>query len=426
MRAFSSTSETERLPMSVLSPSPGAERPNSLRSGPDFRGRFGTFGGQFVAETLMPLVQELDAAYEAAKKDPSFRTDLEYHLRDYVGRPSPLWFARRLTESLGGAKVYLKREELNHTGSHKLNNVMGQILLARRMGKTRIVAETGAGQHGVATATVCALFGLKCVIYMGATDVERQKPNVFRMHLLGAEVKPVTAGAGTLKDAMNEAMRDWVANVSDTYFLVGTVAGPHPYPAMVRDFQSVIGTETRAQILEAEGRLPDVIVAAIGGGSNAMGIFHPFLDDPEVRLIGVEAAGHGLDSGKTAASISRGRSGVLHGNRTYLLQDGEGQIAEAHSISAGLDYPGIGPEHSWLHEIGRAEYVGVTDNEALSAFTLCTRLEGIIPALECAHGLAQVVKMAPHLGREQVIVLNLSGRGDKDVNTVAKHLGVEL
>ncbi|MCQ9154107.1 tryptophan synthase subunit beta [Acidomonas methanolica] len=401
-------------------------QPNSLRAGPDWRGRFGTFGGQFVAETLIPLVKDLETAYEAARNDPSFHETLAYYFRDYVGRPSPLWFAERLTQELGGAKIYLKREELNHTGSHKLNNVMGQILLARRMGKTRIVAETGAGQHGVATATVCALFGLKCVIYMGATDVERQKPNVFRMHLLGAEVKPVTAGAATLKDAMNEAMRDWVANVADTYFLVGTVAGPHPYPRMVRDFQSIIGEETREQILEAEGRLPDYIVAAIGGGSNAMGIFHPFLDEPSVKLIGVEAAGLGLDSGKTAASISRGRSGVLHGNRTYLLQDGNGQIEEAHSISAGLDYPGIGPEHSWLHEIGRATYVGATDQEALEAFQLLTRTEGIIPALECAHGLAHVMTLAPKLPQDRIIVLNLSGRGDKDIFTVAQHLGVTL
>ncbi|GBD57376.1 tryptophan synthase subunit beta [Gluconobacter wancherniae] len=400
--------------------------PNSLRSGPDDRGRYGIFGGRFVAETLMPLILELEEAYRAAQADPSFREELDYYYRDYVGRPSPLWHARRLSEELGGAKIYLKREELNHTGSHKLNNVMGQILLARRMGKKRIVAETGAGQHGVATATVCALFGLKCTIYMGATDVERQKPNVFRMHLLGAEVKPVTAGAGTLKDAMNEAMRDWVANVADTYFLVGTVAGPHPYPEMVRDFQSIIGIETKEQIIRAEGRLPDVIVAAIGGGSNAMGIFHPFLDDTSVRLVGVEAAGHGLDSGKTAASISRGRPGVLHGNRTYLLQDINGQIEEAHSISAGLDYPGIGPEHSWLNDIGRAEYVGVTDQEALDAFQLCTRTEGIIPALECAHGLAHVAKIAPTMSPDQIIVLNLSGRGDKDIFTVASHLGVKL
>ncbi|MFT8420311.1 MAG: tryptophan synthase subunit beta [Gluconacetobacter sp.] len=400
--------------------------PNSLRAGPDPRGRFGIFGGRFVAETLMPLVLELDAAYAAAKADPAFRTELDYYLKDYVGRPSPLWFARRLTEELGGARIYMKREELNHTGSHKLNNVMGQILLARRMGRSRIVAETGAGQHGVATATVCALFGLKCTIYMGATDVERQKPNVFRMRLLGAEVVAVTSGAGTLKDAMNEAMRDWVTNVRDTYFLVGTVAGPHPYPQMVRDFQSVIGDETRVQMAEAEGRLPDVIVAAIGGGSNAMGIFHPFLDDPSVRLVGVEAAGRGLDSGETAASILRGRPGVLHGNRTYLLQDEDGQIDEAHSISAGLDYPGIGPEHSWLAEIGRVEYVGATDDQALAAFQLCTRTEGIIPALEAAHALAHVAVIAPTLSPETLLVVNISGRGDKDIFTVAAHLGVTL
>ena len=400
--------------------------PNSLRAGPDPRGRFGIFGGRFVAETLMPLVLELDAAYAAAKADPAFRTELDYYLKDYVGRPSPLWFARRLTEELGGARIYMKREELNHTGSHKLNNVMGQILLARRMGRSRIVAETGAGQHGVATATVCALFGLKCTIYMGATDVERQKPNVFRMRLLGAEVVAVTSGAGTLKDAMNEAMRDWVTNVRDTYFLVGTVAGPHPYPQMVRDFQSVIGDETRVQMQEAEGRLPDVIVAAIGGGSNAMGSFHPFLDDPSVRLVGVEAAGRGLDSGETAASILRGRPGVLHGNRTYLLQDEDGQIDEAHSISAGLDYPGIGPEHSWLAEIGRVEYVGATDDQALAAFQLCTRTEGIIPALEAAHALAHVAVIAPTLSPETLLVVNISGRGDKDIFTVAAHLGVTL
>ncbi|GBQ60084.1 tryptophan synthase subunit beta [Komagataeibacter swingsii] len=399
---------------------------NSLRSGPDGRGRFGIFGGRFVAETLMPLLLELDGAYKAAQADPEFRRELDYYLKDYVGRPSPLWFARRMTEQLGGAKIYMKREELNHTGSHKLNNVMGQILLARRMGRTRIVAETGAGQHGVATATVCALFGMKCAIYMGATDVERQKPNVFRMRLLGAEVVPVTAGAGTLKDAMNEAMRDWVTNVHDTYFLVGTVAGPHPYPQMVRDFQSIIGVETKKQIMAAEGRLPDVIVAAIGGGSNAMGIFHPFLDDPEVRLIGVEAAGCGLDSGRTAASIERGRPGVLHGNRTYLLQDADGQITEAHSISAGLDYPGVGPEHSWLSDIGRAEYVGATDQEALDAFQLCTRTEGIIPALESAHAIAYAAKIAPGMDRDKIIVINISGRGDKDIFTVAEHLGVKL
>ncbi len=400
--------------------------PNTLRSGPDQRGRFGEYGGRFVAETLMPPILELEEAYEQAKADPGFQKELDYYLRDYVGRPSPLWFAERLTKHLGGAKIYLKREELNHTGAHKINSCMGQILLARRMGKRRIVAETGAGQHGVATATVCALMGMPCVIYMGAVDVERQKPNVFRMKLLGAEVVPVTTGAGTLKDAMNESMRDWVANVSDTYFLLGTVAGPHPYPAMVRDFQSVIGNEARAQIMEAEGRLPDVVIASVGGGSNAMGIFHPFLDEPGVRLIGVEAAGRGLDSGAQAASIERGRPGVLHGNRTYLLQDGEGQITEAHSISAGLDYPGIGPEHAWLHDIGRAEYVGITDDEALAAFQLCTRTEGIIPALECAHALAHIEKIAPGMDAEQIILMNLSGRGDKDIFTVAEHLGARL
>ncbi len=399
---------------------------NSLRSGPDGRGRFGEFGGRFVAETLMPLILEVDAAYRAAKADPSFQIELDRHLKDYVGRPSPLWFAERLTRELGGARIYLKRDELNHTGSHKINNCMGQILLARRMGKTRIIAETGAGQHGVATATVCALFGLPCTVYMGATDVARQSPNVFRMKLLGAEVKPVVSGAATLKDAMNEAMRDWVANVSDTYYLIGTVAGPHPYPAMVRDFQSVIGEEAKLQMLEAEGRLPDVAVAAIGGGSNAMGLFHPFLDDTSVRLIGVEAAGRGLDTHEHAASLSRGRPGVLHGNRTYLLQDEEGQIEEAHSISAGLDYPGIGPEHSWLHEIGRVEYVAATDTEALAAFQLCTRTEGIIPALEPAHALAHVSKIAPSMAADQIVLMNMCGRGDKDIFTVAEHLGVKL
>ncbi len=400
-------------------------RPNSLRLGPDARGRFGGFGGRFVAETLMPLILQVEEAYEAAKADPTFQTELDAYLKDYVGRPSPLWFAQRLTKKLGGARVYMKRDELNHTGSHKINNCMGQILLARRMGKTRIIAETGAGQHGVATATVCALFGLPCTIYMGATDVERQKPNVFRMRLLGAEINAVTSGAGTLKDAMNEAMRDWVANVSDTYYLIGTVAGPHPYPAMVRDFQSIIGTEARVQIMEAEGRLPDALVAAIGGGSNAMGLFHPFLDD-DVRLIGVEAAGRGLDTQEHAASLSRGRPGVLHGNRTYLLQDDDGQIQEAHSISAGLDYPGIGPEHSWLHEIGRVEYVAATDQEALDAFQLCTSTEGIIPALEPAHAIAHIAKIAPEMGRDAVILMNMCGRGDKDIFTVAEHLGVKL
>lgn len=405
---------------------PSSLRPNSLRMGPDGRGRFGEYGGRFVAETLMPCILELEQAWEAAKADPAYRAELDQYLKDYVGRPSPLWFAKRLTEHLGGAKIYFKREELNHTGAHKVNSCMGQILLAKRMGKTRIIAETGAGQHGVATATVCALMGLPCVVYMGATDVERQQPNVFRMKLLGAEVRAVTSGAGTLKDAMNEALRDWVANVRDTYYLIGTVAGPHPYPAMVRDLQTVIGEEARAQMQEAEGRLPDIVVASVGGGSNAMGIFHPFLDEPSVRLVGVEAAGRGLDSTEHAASIERGTPGVLHGNRTYLLQDGDGQIQEAHSISAGLDYPGIGPEHSWLHDIGRAEYVGATDDEALAAFQMCTKAEGIIPALECAHALAYIAKLAPTLDRDKIILMNLSGRGDKDIFTVAKHLGTTL
>jgi tryptophan synthase beta chain len=399
---------------------------NTYRSGPDGSGRFGEFGGRFVAETLMPLILEVEAAYTAARADPAFQTELDAYLKNYVGRPSPLWFAERLTRELGGGKVYLKREELNHTGAHKINSCMGQILLARRMGKTRIIAETGAGQHGVATATVCALFGLPCTVYMGATDVERQKPNVFRMKLLGAEVKSVTSGAATLKDAMNEALRDWVANVRDTYYLIGTVAGPHPYPVMVRDFQCIIGEEAKVQLQEAEGRLPDVAVAAIGGGSNAMGLFHPFLDDAGVRLIGVEAAGHGIETGQHAASLTGGRPGVLHGNRTYLLQDDDGQITEAHSISAGLDYPGIGPEHSWLHDIGRVEYVSATDDEALEAFQQLTRTEGIIPALEPAHALAHVAKLAPTLAKDAIILVNLSGRGDKDIFTVAQHLGVEL
>jgi len=400
--------------------------PNSLRTGPDARGRFGQFGGRFVAETLMPLVLAVEQAYAAAKADPSFQVELDDYLKNYVGRPSPMWFAKRLTDVLGGAKIYFKRDELNHTGAHKINSCMGQILLARRMGKTRIIAETGAGQHGVATATVCALFGLPCTIYMGATDVARQSPNVFRMKLLGAEVKPVTSGAGTLKDAMNDALRDWVANVDNTFYIIGTVAGPHPYPMMVRDFQSVIGEEAKVQMREAEGRLPDVAVACIGGGSNAMGLFHPFLDDTSVRLIGVEAAGHGIDTLQHAASLTRGRPGVLHGNRTYLLQDGDGQIQEAHSISAGLDYPGIGPEHSWLHDIERVEYVSATDDEALAAFQLCTRTEGIIPALEPAHALAHVAKIAPAMDKEQIILMNLCGRGDKDIFTVAEALGVSL
>lgn len=402
------------------------ERANSWRTGPDDRGFFGQFGGRFVAETLMPLILDLEAAYDAARSDPAFVAEHLALRKSYVGRPSPLTFAPRLTEHLGGAKIYLKREELNHTGSHKINNCLGQILLAKRMGKTRIIAETGAGQHGVATATVCARFGLPCVVYMGATDIERQKPNVFRMHLLGAEVVPVTSGAGTLKDAMNEALRDWVSNVESTYYLIGTAAGPHPYPAMVRDFQSVIGEETRTQILEAEGRLPDVLVACVGGGSNAIGLFHPFLDDPDVKMIGVEAGGRGLDGDEHCASLNKGRPGVLHGNRTYLLQDADGQILEGHSISAGLDYPGIGPEHSWLHATGRVKYVPATDNETLEAFQLLSRLEGILPALESAHALAEVIKLAPTMGKDEIIVLNLSGRGDKDVFSVAGYLGLSI
>ncbi len=400
--------------------------PNTFRAGPDEQGHFGIFGGRYVAETLMPLILELEQAYRDAKADPKFQADIDYYNTYYIGRPSPLYFAERLTKHLGGAKIYFKRDELNHTGAHKINNCIGQILLANRMGRKRIIAETGAGQHGVATATVAALFGLPCTVYMGATDIERQQPNVFRMKLLGAEVKPVTSGASTLKDAMNEALRDWVANVRDTFYIIGTVAGPHPYPMMVRDFQSVIGDEAKAQLHAAEGRLPDMCVAAIGGGSNAMGLFHPFLDDASVRLVGVEAAGHGLDTHKHAASLSRGRPGVLHGNRTFLLQDDDGQIQEAHSISAGLDYPGIGPEHSWLHEIGRVEYVAATDDEALDAFQLCTRTEGIIPALEPAHALAHVKKIAPTMRAEQIILMNLCGRGDKDIFTVAGALGVTL
>ena len=403
-----------------------APLPNSFRTGPDARGHFGPFGGRYVAETLMPLILEVERAYDEAKADPAFQAEFRRLLSHYVGRPSPLWFAERLTREVGGAQIWFKRDELNHTGAHKINNCIGQILLARRMGKTRIIAETGAGQHGVATATVCALFGLACTIYMGATDVARQSPNVFRMKLLGAEVKPVTSGAATLKEAMNEALRDWVANVGDTYYLIGTVAGPHPYPAMVRDFQSVIGEEAKAQLAEMTGRLPDVCVAAIGGGSNAMGLFHPFLDDPSVRLIGVEAAGKGLETGQHAASLSRGRPGVLHGNRTYLLQNEDGQILEAHSISAGLDYPGVGPEHAWLKETGRVEYVAVTDEEALAAFQLCTRTEGIIPALEPAHALAHVAKIAPALPKSAIVLMNLCGRGDKDIFTVANALGVAL
>ena len=400
--------------------------PNSLRSGPDSRGRFGDFGGRFVAETLMPNVLEVEQAYREARCDPAFDAEWRRLLRDYVGRPSPLWLAERLTAKLGGARIYFKREELNHTGAHKINAVLGQILLARRMGKTRIIAETGAGQHGVATATACALFNLPCKVFMGETDVKRQQPNVFRMKLLGAEVEAVTSGAATLKDAMNEALRYWVANVADTYYCIGTVAGPHPYPMMVRDFQSVVGDETREQILAVEDRLPDAVVCAVGGGSSAIGIFHPFLDDAEVKLYGVEAAGRGMASGAHAAAIGGGRPGVLHGNKTYLLQDRHGQITEAHSISAGLDYPGIGPEHAWLHEIGRVQYPGATDAEALEAFQLCSSLEGIIPALESAHGLAYVMKLAPTMSKDQIIVLNLSGRGDKDIFAVAGYLGETL
>src|SRR5262245_10700733 len=401
-------------------------RQNSFRTGPDREGHFGIFGGRYVAETLMPLILDLDKAYEAAKKDPSFQRELDSFLMHYVGRPSPLYFAERLTAHFGGPKIYFKRDELNHTGAHKINNCMGQILLARRMGKTRIIAETGAGQHGVATATVAARFGLPCVVYMGETDMERQKPNVFRMKLLGAEVVPVKSGSRTLKDAMNEALRDWVANVETTFYIIGTVAGPHPYPALVRDFQSVIGNEAKAQMKKAEGRLPDAAVACIGGGSNAMGLFYPFLDDPEVALYGVEAAGHGIENGQHAASLAGGRPGVLHGNRTYLLQDDDGQIIEAHSISAGLDYPGIGPEHAWLHDMKRVNYVSATDKEALDAFQLCAKQEGIIPALEPAHALAFTQKLAKQLPKDKIILMNMCGRGDKDIFAVADHLGVKL
>jgi tryptophan synthase beta chain len=399
---------------------------NTYRAGPDPDGHFGLYGGRYVAETLMPLILAVEAAYNAAKADPAFKAELDYYLKYYVGRPSPLFLAERLTRHFGGAKIYMKREELNHTGAHKINNVLGQVLLARRMGKTRIIAETGAGQHGVATATACALFNLPCIVYMGATDIARQQPNVFRMKLLGAEVVPVYSGTATLKDALNDALRDWVAHVDDTFYVIGTVAGPHPYPVMVRDFQCVIGDETRVQLHEAEGRLPDTLVACIGGGSNAMGLFHPFLDDPSVRMIGVEAGGSGVETGLHAASLNGGLPGVLHGNRTYLLQDDDGQIIDAHSISAGLDYPGIGPEHSWLHDLGRIEYVSITDKEALDAFQLCSRLEGIIPALEPAHALAHIAKIAPKLPRDHLLVMNMCGRGDKDIFAVAEHLGVKL
>jgi len=400
---------------------------NTYRGGPDDHGFFGLFGGRFVAETLMPLILDLQRAYDEAQKDPAFNAEIADLNANYSGRPSPLYFAERLTQHLGGAKIYFKRDELNHTGSHKINNCLGQILLARRMGKTRIIAETGAGQHGVAVATVCARFGLPCEIFMGAVDVERQKPNVFRMKLLGAKVNAVTSGAQTLKDAMNEALRDWVTNVHDTYYLIGTAAGPHPYPAMVRDFQSVIGNEVREQMQAAEGRLPDTLVACIGGGSNAIGLFHPFLDDESVKIYGVEAGGRGLDvENGHCASMTGGQPGVLHGNRTYLLQNADGQILEGHSISAGLDYPGVGPEHSWLKDTGRVTYVAITDKEALDAFQLCTKVEGIIPALEPAHALAYLSKLAPTLPKDNLLVMNLCGRGDKDIFAVAEHLGMKM
>ena len=392
-------------------------QPNSFRTGPDERGHFGIYGGRFVAETLMPLILDLEKAYAAAKADPKFQKDMDSHLANYVGRPSPLYFAERLTAHCGGAKIYFKREELNHTGAHKVNNVLGQIMLAKRMNKTRIIAETGAGMHGVATATLCAKFGLPCIVYMGAIDVDRQKPNVLRMKMLGAEVRGVQSGSKTLKDAMNETLRDWVTNVADTFYCIGTVAGPHPYPAMVRDFQSVIGRETREQMQAAEGRLPDSLIACIGGGSNAMGLFHPFLDERSIEIYGVEAAGHGLDK-KHAASIAGGRPGVLHGNRTYLLMDDDGQIEEAHSISAGLDYPGIGPEHAWLNDVGRVKFLSATDDDAVAAFQLCSKLEGIIPALEPAHALARAIDLASKKAKDHLMVLNLSGRGDKDLAVV--------
>jgi len=401
-----------------------SDLPNTYKAGPDEDGRFGIYGGRFVAETLMPVILELEAAYDQAKSDPGFQAELAHFNAHYAGRPSPLYFAERLTVHLGGARIYFKRDELNHTGSHKINNCIGQILLARRMGKTRIIAETGAGQHGVAAATVAARFGLPCTVYMGAVDIERQQPNVFRMKLLGADVVPVTSGSCTLKDAMNEALRDWVTNVDSTFYIIGTVAGPHPYPEMVRDFQSVIGNEAREQMNEVEGRLPDSLVACIGGGSNAMGLFHPFLDDENVEIIGVEAAGRGIETGEHAASLTAGRPGILHGNRTYLLQDDGGQILEAHSISAGLDYPGIGPEHSWLKDSGRANYVSITDDEALEAFQLCSKIEGIIPALEPAHALAHVKKIAPQRAPDHIVLMNMCGRGDKDIFTVAEALGV--
>ncbi|MBX9775716.1 MAG: tryptophan synthase subunit beta [Xanthobacteraceae bacterium] len=399
---------------------------NSFRTGPDERGHFGIYGGRFVAETLMPLILDLEKAYAEAKADPAFKREMDGHLTHYVGRPSPLYLAERMTAQLGGAKIYFKREDLNHTGAHKVNNVLGQIMLAKRMGKPRIIAETGAGMHGVATATMCAKFGLECIVYMGSVDVARQQPNVLRMKALGAKVVPVESGSKTLKDAMNEALRDWVTNVSDTFYCIGTVAGPHPYPMMVRDFQCVIGNETREQVTALEGRLPNSLIACIGGGSNAMGLFHPFLDDKDIEIYGVEAAGHGLNTAMHAASVAGGKPGVLHGNRTYLLMDADGQITEAHSISAGLDYPGIGPEHAWLNDTGRVKFLSATDEEALEAFQLCCKLEGIIPALEPAHALARVIEIAPRKPKDHVMVLNLSGRGDKDLASVAEHLGGKM
>src|SRR5688572_16507328 len=401
-------------------------QPNTFRSGPDERGFFGLYGGRFVAETLMPLILDLERAYETAKADPAFQAEIDHLNAHYGGRPSPLYFAERLTEHFGGAKVYFKRDELNHTGSHKINNCLGQILLAKRMGKTRIIAETGAGQHGVAVATVAARFGLPCVIYMGATDIKRQRPNVFRMKLLGAEVKPVTSGSGTLKDAMNDAMRDWVANVHDTFYIIGTVAGPHPYPMLVRDFNAVVGREARAQMLAQYGRLPDAITACVGGGSNAIGLFHAFLDDRAVRIVGAEAAGDGIATGRHAASLVAGRPGVLHGNRTYVICDDDGQITETHSISAGLDYPGVGPEHAFLKDSGRGEYVGVTDDEAMEAFHLLARTEGILAALESSHAVAQAMKLAREMPKDALVLCNLSGRGDKDIFTIARREGIEL
>jgi len=398
------------------------QQPNSFRTGPDDRGHFGIYGGRYVAETLMPPLLTLETAYAEAKSDPAFQKEMDRNLKNYIGRPSPLYFAERMTEYFGGSKIYFKREDLNHTGAHKVNNVLGQIMLARRMGKPRVIAETGAGMHGVATATLCAKFGIKCVVYMGAVDVARQQSNVMRMRALGAEIVAVQSGAKTLKDAMNEALRDWVTNVADTFYCIGTVAGPHPYPMMVRDFQCVIGNETREQTLEAEGRLPDSLIACIGGGSNAMGLFHPFLDERQIEMYGVEAAGHGLESGKHAASVAGGRPAVLHGNRTYLLTNIDGQIEEAHSISAGLDYPGVGPEHAWLADVGRIRFLSATDKEALAAFQLCSRLEGIIPALEAAHALAKVAELAPKKPKDHLLVVNLSGRGDKDLATVAERL----